>query len=76
LLASHLIQNQLQSDSKESDSVRKGKSRRSLTDKVFRIFLSVPIDSILLESLLVAVRADRGKASEGSPLNRSAPASN
>jgi hypothetical protein len=41
LLASHLIQNQLQSDSKESDSVRKGKSRRSLTDKVFRICLSV-----------------------------------
>jgi hypothetical protein len=41
LLAGHLTQNQLQPDSKESDSVRKGKSRRSLTDKVFRIFLSV-----------------------------------
>jgi hypothetical protein len=68
LLASHLTQNQLQPDSKESDSVRKGKSRKSLTDKLFRIFLSVPIDSILLESLSVAVRADRGKASKGSPL--------
>jgi hypothetical protein len=41
LLAGHLIQNQLQSDSKESGSVRKGKSRVSLTDKVFRILLSV-----------------------------------